>query len=74
MEGALSEAIAQEQVKGEPIWTEGLAVGSAGFVEKMQPWILSRRESEVIQGAEGMSALRELPVRYGTENGPEKRA
>jgi len=32
---------------GEPIWTESLAVGSGGFVEKIKPMVLSRRETEV---------------------------
>jgi hypothetical protein len=35
-----------EHVNREPIWTESLAVGRAGFVEKIQPLILSRRETE----------------------------
>jgi hypothetical protein len=37
LEAGLSEAIAQEQVNREPIWTESLAVGSAGFVERSSP-------------------------------------
>ena len=49
-------------------------MGSATFVEKIKPLILSRRETEVIQGADGMNVLREWPVRYGTENEPEKRS
>jgi putative transposase len=36
--------------------------------------ILSRRETEVIQGADGLSVLREWPVRYGTKNEPQKRS
>jgi REP-associated tyrosine transposase len=74
LEADLSEAIAKEQVKREPIWTESLAVGSAGFVEKIKPLRLTRREAEVTEGADGISVLREIPVPYGTETGPEKRS
>ena len=74
LETSLREAIAKEQMKREPIWTESLAVGSAGFVEKIKPLILSRRETEVIEGGDGMSVLRECPAVYGAESGPEKRA
>ena len=67
LEAGLSEAMAKEQVKREPIWTESQAVGSAGFIEKIQPLILSRRETEVIAGGDGMSVLRECPAAYGAE-------
>jgi hypothetical protein len=32
-------------LKGKAMWTESLAVGSAQFVEKIKPMILSRRAS-----------------------------
>ncbi len=38
-----------EQFKREPCWTEGLAVGSAGFLERIRPLILSRQETELVQ-------------------------
>ena len=66
--------MAKEEFEREPIWTESRAVGSAAFVEKIKPLILSRRETEMIQGADGMSVLREWPVRYGTKTEPEKRS
>jgi putative transposase len=74
LESAMAETMAREEFKREPIWTESLAVGSAAFVEKIKPLVLSRRETEVIQGADGMNVLRESPVRYRTENEPEHRS
>jgi hypothetical protein len=64
LEAALAEAMAQCLVKREPIWTERLAIGSSGFVEKIKPMLLSRRETEVIQTAEGLTVPRESPVLY----------
>ena len=32
---ALADAIVRGEVKREPVWTESLAVGSAGFMEKV---------------------------------------
>jgi putative transposase len=68
-EAALAEAIARGQVQREPSWTESLAVGSAGFVEKIKPLLLSRRETEVIQTVEGLSVLQESAVPYGQKTG-----
>jgi len=73
LEAALAEAIARDQVKREPLWTESLAVGSAGFVRKIQPLILSRRETEVTQTAEGFTLLQEASVPLQAESGAEKR-
>ena len=67
LEAALSDAIAPGEVKREPIWTESLAVGSAGFVEKIKPMVLSRRETEVIEMADGVNVLQEAPSPYGQE-------
>ena len=33
----------------EAHWTESLAVGSRGYVERIQPLILSRRETDLIE-------------------------
>ena len=49
VEAALRDQIAQEQYKRQPFWTEGLAVGSTGFLERIRPLILSRQETELIQ-------------------------
>jgi putative transposase len=69
LQSALTDAIARGQVKREPIWTEGLAVGSAGFVEKVKPLVLSRRETEVIGLGQGVSVLQEAPSPYRAETG-----
>jgi hypothetical protein len=63
-EVAPEEAIARDQVKREPIWTESLPIGSAGFVERIQPLLLTRRETEVIETAERLAVLQETPVSY----------
>jgi Transposase and inactivated derivatives len=71
LEAALSDAIARGEVKREPIWTESLAVGSAGFVEKSKPMVLTRRETEVTEVGEGVSVLQETPLAYGQELTPK---
>ena len=67
LEAALAEAIARGEVKREPCWTEGLAVGSAQYIEQIKPMLLSRRETEVMAGAEGLLVLREPAGPYGQE-------
>jgi putative transposase len=64
---SLAERIARADVKREPCWTESLAVGSRGFVEKIQPMILSRRETEVVAGADNVWTLQEAAMPYGQE-------
>jgi len=64
---SLSEKIARDEVKREPCWTSSLAVGSVGFLEKVKPLILSRRETEIVPTADGVWALQEVPVAYGQE-------
>ena len=65
LEAALADVIARGELRREPIWTESLAVGSAGFVEKIKPMVLSRRDTEVTEIEEGVSV--ESPSRYGQE-------
>jgi putative transposase len=63
---SLAEKIAQGEVKREPCWTEGWAVGSQRFLEKVKPLILSRRETEIVESADGgVWSLQEEPVAYG---------
>jgi putative transposase len=71
LEASLAEALAREQVRREPCWTESLAVGSAGFVEAVKPLILSRQETEIVAAAEGVLVLREAVVPYGQEREPK---
>ena len=65
-EAALAERIARGEAKREPMWTESLAVGSAGFVERIKPMVLSRRETEVIELGE-ISVLQEALIPCGQE-------
>jgi len=74
LEAALADEIARAGAKREPIWTESLAVGSAGFVEKVKPMVLTRRETEVIEREEGVSVLEESPPPYGQKASPKSGA
>ena len=69
LDAALSELIAQEQLKGEPCWTEGLAVGSASYLERIRPLILSRQETELVQREPDVWVLQEPFIHYGSETG-----
>lgn len=71
LEASLAEALAREKVCREPCWTESLAVGSAGFVERIQPLILSRLETEIVQGTEGLWILQERGAAYSAKTGPK---
>jgi hypothetical protein len=48
-------------------WTESLAVGTAGFVERIKRLRLARTETEVTETAHGQMALQEWPAPYGQE-------
>lgn len=67
LQAALADAIARGEVKREPMWTESLAVGSAGFVERIKPMVLSRRETEVVDLGE-VSILQEPSASYGQKS------
>jgi putative transposase len=67
LEAALTDAIARGELKREPLWTESLAVGSAGFVEKIKPMVLTRRDTEVTDAGDGVNVLQESPSPYGQE-------
>jgi hypothetical protein len=54
-----AERIARDEVKRQACWTESLAVGSQGFVERIQPLVQSRRETEVVAAAGNGWALQE---------------
>ena len=69
LDASLAETIAQDRVKRETCWTESLAVGSNSFVEKIQPLILSRRETEITQTDSNMWVLQETAIPYGQKRG-----
>ena len=71
LQGSLAEALAREEVRREPCWTESLALGSARFVEEVKPLILFRRETEIRKAEEGVWTLREMVAPYGEETGPK---
>ena len=54
---SLAERIARNEVIREPCWTESLAVGSLGFVEKVKPLILFRRKTEMVSTADDVRAM-----------------
>ena len=74
LEASLAGAIERDLVKRDPIWTESLAVGSPGYLERIEPQILSRRTAKIVDVGERIWALREAPVAYGAENGVENRS
>ena len=74
LEAGIAQRLARDQMKREPCWTESLAVGSAGFVEKIKPRILSRCETQIEQSAENQWVLKERPIAYGQKTGPESGA
>jgi hypothetical protein len=71
LEASLAERLARDQVKREPWWTESLAVGSSGFLEKIRPLILSRRETEIVETDSGLWELKETEIPYGQDKRPK---
>ena len=71
LEVSLAERIARGQARREACWTESLAVGSREFLEKVQPLILSRRETEIVASTDTVWCLQEAVVPYGQETGTE---
>ena len=69
LKAALGEQIAQEQFQREPCWTEGVAVGSAAFLERIRPLILARQETELVQQDGEIWVLQEDLVPYGAKTG-----
>ena len=63
LEASLQEAISREAMKREAHWTESLAVGSHDYVERIQPLIRSRRETDLIEEPYGW-VLKEEEVPY----------
>jgi hypothetical protein len=44
------------------VWTESLAMGSNSLVEKIQPLMLSRSETEIVETDSNLWVLRGSPV------------
>jgi putative transposase len=72
LEAMLQEAIACHQLKREACWTDGLAVGSPSFLRRVQPLILSRCETEIVEHKDlGVWVLEETPIAYGFKSSPK---
>jgi len=69
LEAMLRERIEQDELKREPCWTESLAVGSPEFVKRIQPLILSRRETEIVEEQAGLWVLKEEETPYSSDLG-----
>jgi len=69
LETLLEERIEQDELKREPCWTESLAVGSPDYLRRIQPLILSRRETEIVEEKAGLWVLKEEEAPYGLELG-----
>jgi hypothetical protein len=68
----LHEAIARNQMRREPCWTDTLAVGSRSFLSRVQPLILSRCETEIVEDKElGLWMLKETAIPYSSELCPK---
>ena len=74
LEVTLNETLAADQMKREARWTESLAVGTRALVEKIQPLILSRRETEIMEPSARTRALQEWGVPYGAKSGLKNEA
>ena len=71
LEVTLRETISEDRNRRQACWTESLAVGSAAFLERIRPMILSRRETEIVEAEPGLWALKEAEIPYGALSGPE---
>jgi len=67
LKASLEAAIAEEQVRRDACWTESLAVGSVGYLERIRAENRSRRETELVEATEGVWALRDPVAPYGAE-------
>ena len=68
---SLAERIACSELKRQAHPTESLAVGSRQFLEKSQPLISRRLETEIAITADDIRALPNTVVPYGQETGPK---
>jgi len=64
---SLEERITRDEMKRETYWSESIAVGSVGFVEKVQPMIVSRRQTEMEEVTEHMWVLSEKTIPYSSK-------
>jgi putative transposase len=70
----LEEAIAGDRLRRDPCWTETLAVGKPSFLQQIQPMILSRRETEIVEHTPGLWVLKESQIPYVSKPPPKTTA
>jgi putative transposase len=68
---SLREALAKEQMKRDPRWTESVAIGSRRFVEKIEPTVLSRRKTEIVETRSNIWTLKESQAAYSVKSSPK---
>jgi putative transposase len=61
---SIEDRLAGGPCRREPAWTESIAVGSQGFVEKIKGDTQHRRRLEMSEAAQNTWALREAPPSY----------
>jgi putative transposase len=70
LDASLADRIARDDAKRDPRWTESLAVGSLEYLKKVQPLILSRRETEIVEGPDCKAwVLQETAIPYSQKTG-----
>jgi hypothetical protein len=75
LSASLAEKMAPGEAKREPCWTESLAVGSVGYLEKVKPLILSRQKTEIVESADkNLWSLQEESISYGQKTGLKNEA
>jgi hypothetical protein len=65
----IEDRIAQDRIQREPQWTECVAVGSEGFVRRIESRIQGRQQMEVVADGDRW-ILRETGVEYDARRRP----
>jgi putative transposase len=61
---AIDEAIARQELKRDPLWTESIAIGSESFAKRIEEETLNRRELTVETGPSNRWCVKEAPAAY----------
>ena len=65
LEASLNQRRKRDDLRRQSYWSEGLAIGSASFVEKIQPSIQSRLKTEIVERSKSLWVLEEDAPAYG---------
>ncbi len=63
-QAAIEQALVQQDLARDPIWTEGIAVGSRTFIEKATGKVRNRVRIEQVEVAPGIWTVREPQPTY----------